>query len=218
VEELALLGNKTGATRLGFAVLLKFFQKEARFPAYKNEVPGAVIAYLATQARVPAKAYLQYDWQGRSIMEHRADPQGVGISGSDRCRWRGGQSLAVSKKLTTRRAEVKHFIEFPLEDGETIVVEVDEPEERGSRRVARGTEEEPEKASQTFEQALRKIRPATEKVITTLRDLIQKPAEIEMEFGFSLSAGTGVIIASASTQANYRVTLRWKGETKESNS
>ncbi len=60
VEELALLGNKSGATRLGFAVLLKFFQKEVRFPAYKNEVPGVVITYLATQARVPAEAYLQY--------------------------------------------------------------------------------------------------------------------------------------------------------------
>jgi uncharacterized protein DUF4158 len=37
--ELAQLGNKTGATRLGFAVLLKFFQREARFPAFKNEHP-----------------------------------------------------------------------------------------------------------------------------------------------------------------------------------
>src|SRR5258708_4507087 len=72
IEELALLGNKTGATRLGFAVLLKFFQKEARFPAYKNEVPGVVIAYLATQVQVSPQAYLQYDWQGRSIKEHRA--------------------------------------------------------------------------------------------------------------------------------------------------
>ena len=71
VEELVLLGNKTGATKLGFAVLLKFFQKEARSPAYKNEVPGIVITYLATQARVPAEAYLQYDWQGCSIKEHR---------------------------------------------------------------------------------------------------------------------------------------------------
>lgn len=110
---------------------------------------------------------------------------------------------------------MKQLIEFPLEDGETIVVEVNEPEEEyGSRRVARGTKGEPEKASQTFEQALSKIRPATEKVITTLRDLVQKPDEIEMEFGFSLSAGTGVIVASASTQANYRVTLRWKSEEK----
>ena len=49
VEEMALLGNNTGATRRGFAVLLKFFQKEAGFPAFKNEVPGVVITYLATQ-------------------------------------------------------------------------------------------------------------------------------------------------------------------------
>jgi len=72
VEELALLGNKTGATRLGFAVLLKFFQKEARFPAYKNEVTGQVITYLATQAHVAPDSYVQYNWQGRSIKEHRA--------------------------------------------------------------------------------------------------------------------------------------------------
>ena len=119
----------------------------------------------------------------------------------------------------TGRAKLKRFIEFPFEDGSTIVVEVNEPEgERGTRRAARGTEEEPEKAPQTFEQALSKIRPATEKVITTLRNLIQKPDEVEMEFGFSLSAEAGVIIASASTQANYRVTLRWKGTATEASS
>ena len=111
---------------------------------------------------------------------------------------------------------MKRFVEFPLEDGGTILVEVNEPEGGGSRRATRGSEEEPEKAPHTFEQALSKIRPATEKVITTLRGLIQKPDEVEMEFGFSLSAEAGVIIASASTQANYRVTLRWKGEAQES--
>ncbi len=30
--ERQLIGNKTGASRLGFAVLLKYFQHEARFP------------------------------------------------------------------------------------------------------------------------------------------------------------------------------------------
>ncbi len=33
----ALLGNKTGATRLGFAVLLKLFQAEGRFPRRPKE-------------------------------------------------------------------------------------------------------------------------------------------------------------------------------------
>ncbi len=114
---------------------------------------------------------------------------------------------------------MKHFVEFPLEDGSTIVVEVNEPEEeRGTRRAARGTEEEPERAPQTFEHALSKIRPATEKVITTLRGMIQEPDEIEMEFGFSLSVGAGVVIASASTAANYKVTLHWKEQGQKSSS
>ena len=72
VEDRVLLGNKTGATRLGFAVLLKFFQQEGRFPQHKNEVPGIVITYLSTQVGIAPEAYLQYAWQGRTIEYHRA--------------------------------------------------------------------------------------------------------------------------------------------------
>jgi hypothetical protein len=71
--DLAQLGNKTGATRLGFAVLLKFFQQEGRFPVFKNEIPGAVISFVAPQVGVAPEAYLQYDWQGRIIKDHRAE-------------------------------------------------------------------------------------------------------------------------------------------------
>ena len=52
VEDRTLLDNKTGATRLGFAVLLKFFRREGRFPQHKNEVPGIVITFLVTQVGV----------------------------------------------------------------------------------------------------------------------------------------------------------------------
>ena len=111
--------------------------------------------------------------------------------------------------------EMKHLIEFKMEDGGAIIVEVDEPETGGTTRASRRPGEIAEEAKETFEQALSKIRPATEKVITTLRGLAHKPDEIEMEFGFSLSAAAGVVIASASTAANYKVTLRWRGEDTE---
>jgi hypothetical protein len=39
-NEMSLVVNKTGETRLGFAILLKFFHMEARFPSSKNEIPG----------------------------------------------------------------------------------------------------------------------------------------------------------------------------------
>lgn len=36
----ALLGNKTGTTRLGFAVLLRLFESEGRFPRRAADVPS----------------------------------------------------------------------------------------------------------------------------------------------------------------------------------
>ena len=38
-----LVANKSGATRLGFAVLLKFFELEGRFPRHAGEVPRRAV-------------------------------------------------------------------------------------------------------------------------------------------------------------------------------
>ncbi len=69
--ECDLLGNKTGVTRLGFAVLLKAFQLDGRFPSRRSDVPPAVVRSIAQHVDVPAHAYRQYDWHGRSISHHR---------------------------------------------------------------------------------------------------------------------------------------------------
>lgn len=47
-----LVGNKHGPPRLGFAVLLKCFQYEGRFPRHPHEVPSSVVAYLAQQVGI----------------------------------------------------------------------------------------------------------------------------------------------------------------------
>jgi len=70
-KELELLANKTGATRLGFAVLLKAFMLEGRFPRQKHDVPGVVVVHLAEQVKVSADLYLSYEWSGRTIKYHR---------------------------------------------------------------------------------------------------------------------------------------------------
>ena len=70
--EVELLANKTGATRLGFAVLLKFFQREMRFPQSATEVPSVVVDYLAKQAKVRPDQFQIYEWRGRTIEYHRA--------------------------------------------------------------------------------------------------------------------------------------------------
>ncbi|MHA5054913.1 DUF4158 domain-containing protein [Streptomyces sp. SD15] len=70
-----LAGRKSGATRLGFALLLKFFEAEARFPESAKEVPDAAVEYVAPQVKVPAEAWADYDRQSKAIQRHRGhDP------------------------------------------------------------------------------------------------------------------------------------------------
>jgi len=71
-EEKDLFGNKNGATRLGFAVLLKFFQYEGRFPRHRQEVPPAVVKYLARHVGVAQGAWNDYDLESRATRYHRA--------------------------------------------------------------------------------------------------------------------------------------------------
>jgi hypothetical protein len=66
-----LVANKTGATRLGFGLLLKAFAYQGRFPRYMHELPDVVIAHVATQVGVPAELYPRYEWTGRTIKYQR---------------------------------------------------------------------------------------------------------------------------------------------------
>ena len=70
-----LVANKTGASGLGFAVLLKFFEQEGRFPTSAEEVPRAVVDYVAAQVNVDGIRFGEYRWSGRTIEYHRARPR-----------------------------------------------------------------------------------------------------------------------------------------------
>lgn len=70
--ELTAVGNKSGATRLGFAVLLKCLQYEGRFPRSRQEAAPEVVRFLATQVGVDATLFAQYAWNGWTIETHRA--------------------------------------------------------------------------------------------------------------------------------------------------
>jgi hypothetical protein len=68
-----LLVNKHGATRLSFALMVKFFEIEGRFPRHAGEVPPAAVDYVARQLG-PAHAEgqsLRFEVIGRSAERHR---------------------------------------------------------------------------------------------------------------------------------------------------
>jgi hypothetical protein len=72
-EEMVLLENKSEDNSLGFAVLLKFFQMEARYPRSKQEVPKQVVSYIAQLLGVSSKLYKEYSFSGRTFERHRAE-------------------------------------------------------------------------------------------------------------------------------------------------
>ncbi len=67
-----LVGEKVGAGRLGFALILQFYEIEGRFPAYPEEIPPAAVEYVASLVKVGAGLFSKYSWRGRTIERHRA--------------------------------------------------------------------------------------------------------------------------------------------------
>ncbi|MFD5445735.1 DUF4158 domain-containing protein [Streptomyces tendae] len=59
-----LVANKSGPTRLGFCLMLKFFEIEARFPESVEEFPQPAVEYVAGLVKVPAAELAKYDLAG----------------------------------------------------------------------------------------------------------------------------------------------------------
>ena len=97
-DDWALVANKTGPTRLGFALLLKFFELEARFPRHAGELPPAAVDYVAAQVKVGPDQLAKYAWSGRTIEYHRAQvPSGSRLPGGHPSR-RGGPDHVAGRR------------------------------------------------------------------------------------------------------------------------
>jgi hypothetical protein len=66
-----LIANKTGVTRLGLALLLKFCEMEGRLPAYPEEVPKVAVDYMASLVKVDPALFAKYSWRGRTVEYQR---------------------------------------------------------------------------------------------------------------------------------------------------
>lgn len=72
-DELDQLSGRRGATKLGFALLLRFYALNGRFPTGRAELPDQAVAYVARLVDVPASELGLYEWAGRTIKDHRKD-------------------------------------------------------------------------------------------------------------------------------------------------
>ncbi len=143
----ALLGNKSGATRLGFAVLLKVFQADGRFPRRREDVPVPAVDAVAAQLGVSAAAWRDYDWRGRAIEYHRAQiraalgfREATADDAAALARWLDGEVLTVERRhdrlLTVARAHCRaRQVEPPAPERlDRLVRSVVRRHEGGTRR------------------------------------------------------------------------------------
>lgn len=56
-DELEQLSGRRGATKLGFALLLRFYAVHGRFPAGRGEIPDQAVARVALLVDVPVEAH-----------------------------------------------------------------------------------------------------------------------------------------------------------------
>ena len=88
VDEQELIAGKRGSTRLGFALLLKFYVRLGRFPRGRSELPDEAVAFVAKQVGVPPGELGFYEWAGSTIGYHRwqirAIPGFPGVFGAGR--------------------------------------------------------------------------------------------------------------------------------------
>ncbi|WYD81557.1 MAG: CU044_2847 family protein [Candidatus Electrothrix gigas] len=105
---------------------------------------------------------------------------------------------------------MKKLVEFNL-NGQPIYVETEISEQQGIELVSRGKEDEPEKATDPFEKVISRIKPTAELVLNSFKEM-NSPDEIELEFGLKFNAKTGVIFASADSEATFKVSLKWSNK------
>jgi Domain of unknown function (DUF4158) len=71
-DDQALVAGKQGATRLGFALVLKFFTRHGRFPSGRRELPAEAVDFVAHQVGADPAVLDSYQWAGRTMRYHRA--------------------------------------------------------------------------------------------------------------------------------------------------
>jgi hypothetical protein len=113
------------------------------------------------------------------------------------------------------------YIEFPLEDGGSILIETPDQQEKVQSGFVKGAANEAAKdaviqAGQSFDASVENIRKSAELLVSKLRSLSTPPDEMSVAFGLKASGDLGnLAIGKVGGEANYAVTLKWKKEEKK---
>lgn len=104
------------------------------------------------------------------------------------------------------------LVEFDVGDGQTVLIEVEDVPSKGVKPVAIAPGEIAAKAKQSFEDSLQTIAPTVNAIHRRLSNLTQPADEVEVKFSVKLSGEVGAVVTKLGGEANYEITLKWKGD------
>ncbi len=104
------------------------------------------------------------------------------------------------------------FIVFALNQGGSILAEVDYGQPTAGLVDASRVLDVAKRASLTLEDALDQIKPAVRSIAASLHSTLVElsPSEFQIEFGIKLHGEAGAIITSAGAEANYSIRMTWE--------
>jgi hypothetical protein len=104
-----------------------------------------------------------------------------------------------------------NLLRVRLDDETEVVFETTLFEEGREELATRGKGEVPE-APERLDALVGKIKPVAQILFGALKEL-NTPQEINLEFGIKLGGKTGIVFASAETECNFKIGLKWTNPT-----
>lgn len=113
--------------------------------------------------------------------------------------------------VTFTEGTLSRVIEWPLDGGEVVLVEVAD-DNTGLERVGRDTAAG-YAAGETLQSALRRVQPAVTALVENVRDAAGAADRVTVRFGVKLTVAAGAVIAKTSGEANFEISVEWTGPT-----
>ena len=115
---------------------------------------------------------------------------------------------------------MKKLLEFKTKDGDVFYIEVAEENSGGQFRGA-GTDDSTrgiiQNTAQTLDKALKPLKEISNSIISSVKEIINSPDEIGVELGLKFSSKAGIILTSLDSEANFKISLKWKKNTVQGN-
>lgn len=116
----------------------------------------------------------------------------------------------VNSLFGSERLMAKNLIRYRLDDNTEAVFETEDISDGSEELMSRGERDENEipEAKQPFRAVVQQIRPVAETVLGALEGF-NRPQEINLEFGVKLGGKAGIVFASAESECNFKIGLKW---------